>query len=122
NQFGFSLGGPIAKNKTFFFFNYEGLRERVGLNSLARVPDPREFAALGGAKNPVIANLLGRNPWPSPNISVPLFDPSPNLSVTTPASNDIDSATIKIDQFFTQNDQLTGRYYFGDSDQSFPLA
>jgi len=84
NQFGVALGGPIVKNKTFWFMSYEGQRERVGLNSVARVPDPREIAALGGATNSVIAKLLTRNPWPAPNRPVPLFDPTPNLFVTTP--------------------------------------
>lgn len=122
NQFGFSLGGPFVKNKTFWFVSYEGQRERVGLNSLARVPDPAEIAALGGASNPVIANLLARNPWPAPNIAVPLFDPSPNVSLTTQAKNDIDSLIVKIDHSFAENHQLVGRYFFGDSEQSFPLA
>lgn len=122
NQFGFSLGGPIVRNKTFFFLAYEGQRERVGLNSVARVPDPLEIAALGGATNPVIASLLARNPWPSPNRPVALFDPSPNLFVTTRASNDVDSLIAKVDHSFNEDNQLTGRYFFGTSDQSFPLA
>ena len=33
NQFGGAIGGPIKRNQTFFFFAYEGQRERVGLNS-----------------------------------------------------------------------------------------
>ncbi len=124
NQFGGSVGGPIVHNKTFFFFAYEGQRERVGLNSTARVPDPREFAALGGATNPVIARLLQRNPWPAPNRPLPLFDDTgaPNLFVTTRASNDVDSLIAKIDHSFNERNQLTGRYFFGTSDQSFPLA
>jgi hypothetical protein len=124
NQFGGSVGGPIKKDHTFFYFAYEGQRERVGLNSTARVPDPREIAALGGPTNPVIAQLLARNPWPTPNRPVPLFDNSgePNLFVTTPASNDVDSLIAKIDHNFNQDNQLTGRYFFGTSDQSFPLA
>ncbi|MBV9929119.1 MAG: TonB-dependent receptor [Acidobacteria bacterium] len=124
NQFGGSLGGPLLKNKTFFYFAYEGQRERVGLNSTARVPDPREIAALGGATNPVIARLLQRNPWPAPNRQLPLFDDTgaPNLFVTTRASNDVDSLIGKIDHSFDPNNQLTGRYFFGNSDQSFPLA
>ncbi len=122
NQFGFALGGPIIRNKTFFFVSYEGQRERVGLNSVARVPDPLEIAALGGATNPVIAALLARNPWPTPNRPVPLFDPSPNLFSTTRALNDVDSLIAKIDHSFNENNQLTGRYFFGTSDQSFPLA
>lgn len=124
NQFGGSIGGPIARNKTFFFFAYEGQRERVGLNSTARVPDPREIEALGGPTNPVIAALLQRNPWPAPNRPLPLFDDTgaPNVFVTTRASNDVDSLIGKIDHSFDKDNQLTGRYFFGTSDQSFPLA
>lgn len=140
NQFGGSLGGPIIRNKTFFFVNYEGQRERVGLNSTARIPDPREIqAALNGMGcneddergyrggiilNPVIGRLLQRNPWGTPNNPLPLCDDSgdPNLFVTTPALNDVDSFIGKIDHSFNENNQLTGRYYYGDSEQSFPLA
>jgi hypothetical protein len=122
NQFGFSLGGPFVKNRTFWFVAYEGQRERVGLNSTARVPDPREIAELGGATNPVIAALLARNPWPTPNRPVALFDPTPNLFVTTRASNDVDSLIAKVDHSFNEDHQLVGRYFFGDSEQSFPLA
>ena len=124
NQFGGSLGGPIVHNKTFFYLAYEGQRERVGLNSTARVPDPREIAALGGPTNPVIARLLARNPWPAPNRPLPLFDNSgaPNLFVTTRALNDVDSFIGKIDHSFNKDNQLTGRYFYGTSNQSFPLA
>ena len=124
NQFGGSLGGPIVHNKTFFYLAYEGQRERVGLNSTARVPDPREIAALGGPTNPVIARLLARNPWPAPNRPLPLFDNSgaPNLFVTTRALNDVDSFIGKIDHSFDKDNQLTGRYFYGKSKQSFPLA
>jgi len=45
-----------------------------------------------------------------------------NISLATPFSNRVDSAIIKIDHSFNANNLLTGRYYIGDSDQSFPLA
>lgn len=122
NQPGFDAGGPVVRDRTFWFVSYEGQRETVGLNSVARVPDPREIAALGGATNPVIKGILARNPWPAPNRQVPLFDPSPNVFLTTMASNRVDSMIAKIDHSFNKSNILTGRYYFGDSDQSFPLA
>ncbi|HJY26409.1 MAG TPA: carboxypeptidase regulatory-like domain-containing protein, partial [Pyrinomonadaceae bacterium] len=38
NQFGGSIGGPIVKDKAFFFFSYEGYRLRAGVNSIEAVP------------------------------------------------------------------------------------
>ena len=53
NDFGGSVGGPIRKDKTFFFFDYEGLRERDATNSVAGVPTAAErtgdFGVLCGA-------------------------------------------------------------------------
>src|SRR5262245_58855091 len=38
NQFGGTIGGPVIKNRTFFLFNFEGLRERRGVEAFASVP------------------------------------------------------------------------------------
>ena len=89
-----------------------------------------------GAANPVTAAMLKF--WPQPNIGTrptqqntdpliwPLFDTGcpngPNASLVTPSYNNLSSVIGKIDHNFNQNNILTGRYFFGDSTQSFPLA
>jgi Carboxypeptidase regulatory-like domain/TonB dependent receptor-like, beta-barrel len=136
NQFGSSLGGPIIKDKTFFFVDYEGMREKGAESSTACVPTSQDIAtataANGGVVNTVIAALLAKNPWPAPTKNETCIGdgsdgqtPAPdgeNISLATSFSNRVDSAIIKIDHGFNQNNLLTGRYYIGDSDQSFPLA
>jgi hypothetical protein len=112
NQFGGSAGGPIVRDKTFFFADYEGQRERVGTVSQATVPDP---AALATATNPVIQQLIARDPWPAV--------PGGGLvTVISPSFNNVTSVIGKIDENINANNLLTGRYYYGDSVQSFPLA
>jgi hypothetical protein len=53
NQFGFTLGGPIVKNKMFLFGDYEGLRVRQGLPQLSTVPTQAE---IGGDFSAILAN------------------------------------------------------------------
>ncbi len=123
NQYGGSLGGPIVRDKTFFYADYEGQRENVGVVTLACVP---VGTATDGslspsqATNSVIANLLKRHPWPAPNLGISA--PCPNSSVIAPSYNRLSSVIGKIDHNINANNILTGRYFFGDSEQSFPLA
>ena len=65
NQFGFTLGGPIVKNKTFFFGDYEGLRLRQALPQLAQVPTPAE---LGGDFSALLANNYTGLTGPVPGV------------------------------------------------------
>ena len=129
NQFGGYLGGPIIKNRTFFFVNYDGVRESGSLSSLACVPTQANFdtaiANNGGVVNPVIANLLAlpNKIWPAPTNGNDCYDKGgSNASLATPFSNSVDSGIVKIDHSFNPNNMLTGRYYIGNSTQSFPLA
>ncbi|ABF42219.1 hypothetical protein Acid345_3218 [Candidatus Koribacter versatilis Ellin345] len=122
NQFGGSLGGPIIKDRTFFFFSYEGQRESGGIPTPETVPTLDQIGAYtagGGVVNPVIASLLARNPWGT----LPQSDG--NVLLTNPFTNTVDSLIAKIDHHFLgadKHDLITGRYYYGNSSQSFPLA
>jgi len=130
NQFGGSLGGPIIADKTFWFVAYEGQREKVGIPAPAVIPTQEQIAnhtPVGGI-NPIIQNVLNLNPWTN-GAPLPQFgdggagsDTSKTIETTTIATNRLDSLIAKIDHHVGKNDLLTGRYFFGDSDQSAPLA
>ena len=137
NQFGAALGGPIYKDHTFFYFDYEGQRETGAQGGQSCVPDPAQITAdentIGvGNVNSVALALLARNPYPAPNIpgtygaawvgkEDALCPDGPNLATATSFYNNVDSLIGKIDQNFASG-LLTGRYYFGNSHQAFPFA
>jgi hypothetical protein len=137
NQFGVALGGPVVKDHTFFYFDYEGQRESGAQGGTSCVPDPAQVTAdenfitgSGGTVNSVAQTLLTY--FPSPNIPG-TYGPSlvgtedagcPNgndLSTATSFYNNISSLIGKVDQNFATG-LLTGRYYFGNSTQAFPFA
>jgi hypothetical protein len=139
NQFGGAFGGPIIKNRTFFYLDYEGQRENVGVVSLACVPTLNQLAtaganvlAAGGAISPVgaaIANFYPHNaanyiPGVTSN-DAGCFNATgfaPDYTAIAPSYNNLSSFIAKIDHSFNQSNNISGRYFFGDSTQQFPLA
>jgi len=124
HQFGGSAGGPFVKDKSFWYAAYEGQREDGSLPQAANAPTDAQISQAiadnGGVVNPVIQKILDLNPWrcPSGGCSSSGFLP-------VPFNNTIDSFIGKIDQhlhLLSPTDLLTGRYFFGNSNQSFPLA
>ncbi|HJZ66118.1 MAG TPA: carboxypeptidase-like regulatory domain-containing protein, partial [Candidatus Acidoferrum sp.] len=67
NQFGATLGGPIRKDKTFAFGNYEGFRQHLHQTSAAFVPDLRARAAAVSSVQPLL------NLWPTAAATDPDF-------------------------------------------------
>jgi hypothetical protein len=61
-QFGGTFGGPIKKNKAFFFLSYEGLRQLQNVTTVAAVPDPLLQAAIL-TQSPVLCQILQAFPW-----------------------------------------------------------
>jgi hypothetical protein len=160
NQFGGALGGPLVKDKTFWYVAYEGQREGVSVTSLNVVPSLADFASAfqsirdlstpppectgsatifdcvskqpTGVVNQVILNLFkfcndkglcsgGKNLWPAANIPSAASG-APNSVAGAPALNNVDSFIAKIDHSFSSRNELSGRYFFGNSNQSFPLG
>lgn len=148
NQFGTTIGGPIRKDKTFFFGYYEGFRNRQGETELTPVPSMKErtgdFSEMcpegftgGFCNNPnhQLFNVFANAPYPNNQLGSinPIsqgllgFFPRPNdgtnlFSTTQVLSNNTDQFGIKVDHYLTPKDTLNFRYSFNQLSQLDPLS
>jgi outer membrane receptor protein involved in Fe transport len=134
NQFGGAVGGPIFKNRTFFFADYEGIRQSKGITTVTDVPSA---AAENGdlcsnADNP-------NNPCTPSHVTVdpaaqmyftfyhtaqnPLVGSNGDLGVFTFAGQQVVSEnffTTRVDHRFSDKDSLFGSYMFDKTPYSSP--
>jgi outer membrane receptor protein involved in Fe transport len=113
NQFGFSAGGPIISNRTFFFTTYEGLRERLGLTTTFNVPT----AAVRAAANPIVRPYL--ESFPAPN---GLILDAQRGEFVRQDTRDTDEhyAMARVDHQFSATNKVFGRYTFNEGEVTNP--
>jgi hypothetical protein len=111
NQFGGALGGPIVKDRTFFFVNYDGQRLRQDLAHLFTVPTAAQRAgAIGttpvtGAFDPAAVALLNPALVPLPNLP----GTSNNLLEESEQSFDSNQYNVRLDQRVSSSDYVFAR-------------
>ena len=132
NQFGFAMGGPIVANRTFFFTDYEGRREREGITRVTNVPTLAERSGdFSQSFLPAPFNLFTQQPFANKQIpaffqnpigvKIAALYPLPNRNapgqnyVSSPTQRDRnDHFDVRINHAPTDKTALTARYSFAD--------
>jgi len=105
HQFGANLGGPIQKNKAFFFMNYEGLRQDLGVTQISFVPNAA-FRAKVIAKSPVLKPLMDAYPVGQTRLD----DTTDQINLVANNTVREDSGMIRFDYRFNDTNTLYARY------------
>jgi hypothetical protein len=118
NQFGASVGGPIVRDKTFFFLAYEGYRQHWGFPLLGYVPSDA-FRAQVAADSPVLVPILNAYPEGEIPTSDPDINQFTNEGLQIVSEN---SAMIRLDQHFSEKTTAFVRFNIDRAVNTQPLA
>jgi outer membrane receptor protein involved in Fe transport len=114
NQFGGSVGGPIKKDRTFFFADYEGLRQRLDTTVIGFVPNA---AFRESVTNPALTPFLAQ--WPVGQVAV---DSITNEWIAPQSDNNReDGGMFRLDHTFTDKTSIFARLNIDDANSTAPL-
>jgi hypothetical protein len=116
NQFGGGLGGPILRGKTFFYVNYEGLRQRLDGTQIGLVPSPA-FLSQTSVASPALLPILqaypaGTSPTANPNV---WQYNAPGRQV-----DNEDSGMVRLDHYFSDRTTAFVRFNSDEAVESIP--
>lgn len=121
NNFGAALGGPIRKDKSFLFGNYEGFRQNLGLSSVSLVPDDASRASAVPSIQPLLAL------WPAANGPEILASTGAPSGIAEAFSSPVqhigeDYGTMRFDQVISGKDSSSATYTVDDSRADSPTG
>ena len=143
NQFGATVGGPVIRDKVFFFSSYEGTRRRESITRESTIPTPAmtggDFSGLGatifdpatqsgdsGERQAFANNVIPQDRLdPVASQQIALY-PTPNLtgnrnfSFNAPSNRDDDKIDLRVDGRINSNHSVFGRYSYLNFDRLEP--